>query len=119
MRSSERKLHGAEKREECAARVDIFEPVAGLQGRGAARENDVFGERGAVRHTDAEIFANVVADAGFEQDGSERLGALETKVIEIRKTLELGSDVEIRAGVHEKNPGIDEICLALFFAGAK
>src|SRR5580700_7031164 len=98
--SSERKLHRAEKREERAARVDIFEPVAGLQDRSAACEHDVFGERRSVRHTDAKVFANAVADGGLEQYEFERLGALETKIVEIRKAFELGSDVKIRAGVH-------------------
>jgi len=100
MRSSERKLDGAEKREQCAARVDIFEPVAGLQSGSAAGKNDVFGERRAVRHTDAKILANAVADGGFEQYVFERFGALEPKVIEIRKAFELRSDVKIRASVH-------------------
>ncbi len=66
MCSSERKLHGAEKREKCAARVDVFEPLAGLQGGSAAGQHDVFRERGAVRHTDAKVFANAVAYGGFE-----------------------------------------------------
>ena len=64
---SKSKLHRAEKREECAARVDIFEPVAGLQRGRAACENDVFAQRRAVRHADAEVFADAVANGGFEQ----------------------------------------------------
>jgi hypothetical protein len=85
--SSERKLHGAEKREKCAARVDVFEPVAGLQGGSAGRKHDVLREWRAVRHTDAEVFANTVANGSLEQYVFERLSSIETQVIEIRKSL--------------------------------
>ena len=118
-RASKRKLCGAEKREECAARVDVFEPLAGLQGGGAAGEDDVFGERRAVFDADAVVGADGVADVGLEQEVFEGLGALEAKEVDIGETLELGSDVEVGAGVGEKDSRIDEFGLAFVFAGAQ
>src|SRR5215471_861098 len=45
--------------------------------------------------------------------------ALESQVIEIRKTFQLWSDIKIRAGVRKKNSRVHEIGLALFFAGTQ
>jgi len=42
---SESKLHGAEKREQRTAGVDVFEPLSGLERGSAAGEDDVFCER--------------------------------------------------------------------------
>src|SRR5580692_6233176 len=116
---SKRKLHRAEKREKRAARVDIFEPVARLQSGCAGGENDVFRKRRAIRHADAEVFANAVANRRFKQNVFKRLGALKTQVIEIREALQLRRDVKIRAGICKKDSRIDEIRLALFFARTK
>src|SRR6266436_31788 len=58
-------------------------------------------------------------DGRLEQEKFERLGALETQKIKIRKASQFGSDLKVRAGVGEKNPGVDEIGLAFFLAGAQ
>ena len=116
---SKRKFAQAEKREERAASVDIFEPLAGLQGGGTTGEDDVFGERRAVFDADAEVGADGVADWGLEKQIFERLGALKAQEIYVGEAFQLGSDVEVGAGVGEKNSRADEIGLALFFAGAE
>ncbi len=59
---SEGKLHGAEKREVRAPRVDIFKPLPRLERRSATGEYDIFGEWWAVFHADAEVFADGVVD---------------------------------------------------------
>src|SRR6266478_6049123 len=118
-RISESKLHGTEKREKRAARVDVFETLSGLQRGSAAREHDVFGQRRAVLDADAKVFTDRVVNGRLEQEKFERLGAFETQKIKIRKASQFGSDLKVRAGVGEKNPGVDEIGLAFFLAGAQ
>src|SRR5947207_370551 len=116
---SESKLHGAEKREKRAVGVDVFEALAGLQGGSAAGEHDVFRERRAVFDADAEVFADGVVNGPLEEEEFERLGAFEAEKVEIRKAPQLGSDIEVGAGVGQKDAGVDEISLTFFFAGAK
>ena len=118
-RISKSKLHGAEKRKERSACVNVFEALAGLQGGSAAGEDDVFGERRAVFDADAEVFSDGVMDGRLEQEKFERLGAFEAEKIKIRKASQLGSDIEVGSGVPNENPGVDEIGLTFFFAGAK
>src|SRR6266478_705517 len=89
-RISKSKLHGAEKRKERSACVNVFEALAGLQGGSAAGEEEV-----------------------------ERLSAFETQKVEIRKAPQLGSDIEVGAGVGQEDAGVDEIGLTFFLAGAK
>ena len=119
LRISKSKLHGAEKREECAARVDVFEPLPGLQGRCAASKDDVFAEWRAVFDPDAEVLADGVMNGRLEEEKFERLGPFETEKVEIGETSKFGSDVEIGAGVGEEDAGIHKIGLAFLFAGPK
>src|SRR6266850_1243565 len=118
-RISRSKLHGAEKRKERSACVNVFEALAGLQGGSAAGEDDVFGERRAVFDADAEVFADGVVDRRLEKEEFERLSAFETQKVEIRKAPQLGSDIEVGAGVGQEDAGVDEIGLTFFLAGAK
>ncbi len=118
-RISESKLHGAEKREERAACVDIFETLAGLQCGGAAGEDDVLPEWRAILDADSKVFADGVMDGRLEEKEFERLGAFEAEKVEIREAPQLGSDIELGAGVGQENARVDEIGLTFFFAGAK
>ena len=116
---SESKLHGAEKREKRAVGVDVFEALAGLQGGSAAGEDDVFREKRAVFEADAKVFADGVMDGRFEEEDFKRLGAFEAEKIEIRKAPQLGSDIEVGAGIGQEDAWVDEIGLPFFFAGAE
>src|SRR6266446_397949 len=116
---SESKLHRAEKREERAAGVNVFETLAGLQGGRAAGEDDIFGERRAVLDADAEVFANGVVNGRLEEQEFERLGAFEAQKVEIREAPQLRSDIEVGPGVGQEDARVDEIRLPLFFAGAQ
>src|ERR1700704_5204450 len=118
-RISKSKLHGAEKRKERSACVNVFEALAGLQGGSAAGEDDVFGERRAVFDADAEVFADGVVDRRLEEEEFEPLSAFETQKVEIREAPQLGSDIEVGAGVGQEDAGVDEIGLTFFLAGAK
>src|SRR5713226_9203851 len=118
-RISESKLHGTEKREKRAAVVDVFETLPGLQRGSAAGEHNVFGERRAVLDADAKVFTDRVVNGRLEQEKFERLGAFETEKVEIGEAPQFGCDVKVGAGVCEKNPGVDEVGLAFFFAGAQ
>src|SRR5260370_3517749 len=115
-RISESKLPETEKREKRAAGVNVFETLPGLQRGSAAGEHDVFGQRWAVLDADAKIFADGVMDGRLEQEKFERLGAFETEKIEIGEAPQFGCDVKVGTGVREKNPGVDDVSLAFFFA---
>ena len=98
-RISESKLHGAEKREEYAAGVNVFETLSRSEGGSAAGEDDVFGKRRAVFDADAQVFADSMTDRGLEKKEFERLGAFEAEKIEIREAPQLGCDIEVGASV--------------------
>src|SRR6266850_1162799 len=117
--ASERKLHGAEKRKKCPARVNIFESLSRLQRGSPAGENDVFTQWRTVFHSDAEIFADRVADGGLEEQKLQRLGAFKPEKIEVCKPSQFGSDLEIRSCVDEEDARVDEIRLAFLFARPK
>ncbi len=116
---SESKLHRAEKREERAARVDIFETLARLQGGSTAGKNDVFCQRRAVLDANAEVFADGVMDWRLKKKKFQRLGAFESEIVEIGEAAQFWRDFKVCTGVREKNPGIYEIGLAFFFACAE
>src|SRR5437016_3033321 len=115
----ESKLHGAEKREERAACVDVFETLAWLEGGGAAGKDHIFGERWAVFDADRKVFADGVMDRRLEEEVFERLGAFKTEKVEIGKAPQLGGDFEVAATVGQEDSGVDEIGLTLFFACAE
>src|SRR5437870_1259671 len=77
------------------------------------------GELGAVGYADAVVLSDTVADASLQQDELERLGAIEAEIIKVGEAAKFGSDVKIGARIGEKNSGIDEIGLALFFVRTK
>jgi len=100
-----------------AAGVDVAEALAGLQHGSAAGEDDIFGERRTILQAGAEVFADGVANGRLEEDVFERFGAHEAQKIKVGEAFEFGGDVEIGAGIGEKNSGIDEVGLAFVFAG--
>src|SRR2546430_10182248 len=67
-RISKSKLHGAEKRKERSACVNVFEALAGLQGGSAAGEDDVFGERRGVLQPAAQVFSGRGVDCAFGEE---------------------------------------------------
>src|SRR5256885_10997476 len=89
-RISESKLHGAEKREEYAAGVHVFETLSRSEGGSAAGEDDVFGKRRTVFDAHAQVFADGVTDRRLEKKEFERLGAFEAEKID-RKSTRLNS----------------------------
>src|SRR5260221_14370028 len=72
---SESKLHRAKKREECAARVDIFETLARLQGGNPASEHDVFRQRRAKPDAHTEVFGEGVVELRHKKKKIPRGGA--------------------------------------------
>src|SRR5947207_12799307 len=93
-RISESKLHGAEKREEYAAGVNVFETLSRSEGGSAAGEDDVFGKRRAGLDADAQVFADSMTDRALEKKEFERLGAFEAEKIEVREAIKISCDME-------------------------
>src|SRR5579862_1207809 len=58
-------------------------------------------------------------DRRLKKEKFEWLRMLELEKVHVCETLQFWSDIEVSAGVGQKNSGIDEICLALLFVGAK
>src|SRR5271165_2573074 len=58
-----------------------------------------------------------MADVRLKQNIFQRFGAHEAQKIEIRETLKLRGDIEVGAGIHQKNSGIHKVSLSFLFAG--
>jgi len=99
-RISESKLHGAEEREEYAAGVNVFQTLSRSEGRSAAGEDDVFGERRAVFKPMPKSSPMVVPDRRLEKKEFERLVRFEAEKIEIpRSPSAWVCDIEVGASV--------------------
>src|ERR1700676_1610657 len=55
----------------------------------------------------------------LEKHVLQHLAAHETEKIKICKTLQLGRQIKICSGIHQKDSWIHKICLAFFFAAAQ
>ena len=117
--SLELKLHVGKERKQDPTVIDVLQGVSRYQRCGAATDDDVLTERRTIVEARAKIGANAVPNRTLEQQQLQRFSAIEAKVIEVGEGAEFGSDVKIGARIGEKNSGIDEIGLALFFVRTK
>src|SRR5712691_6737443 len=113
---SELQAQVCEQREQRLPRVDIPETAAGRERGGAAGQDDVLGERWPVLQTNAVVRADGVADGRLEQQQLEGLGAVKAQEVDVDHAAQLRCQVEVRPGIHQQDPGVDEVGLAFVFA---
>src|SRR5712692_5994144 len=101
---SELQAQVCEQREQRLPRVDVPEAAAGRERGSAAGQ------------TDAVVHGDSVADGRLEQQQLEGLGAVKAQEVDVDHAAQLRCQLEVRPGIHQQDPGVDEVGLAFVLA---